>query len=159
MTHKNDEMPEEVWISNIQFKTHGVLSGWSTDYWNSEDTPYSKYIRADLAPKPVVSEYKHGSAMTICSELSPWDAAAKENIPLVLGELKKELKLKATSNPPVSQRDIDTAYNNAVSISKKTNSSVSFDHDGITYTVKPHRLARKIYEMEQELAQYKQGDV
>jgi hypothetical protein len=46
---------------------------------------------------------------------------------------------------------VDEAYEAAAALSGKTYGSVSFEVDGIKYTVRPMRLARKVHDLQKEL--------
>jgi hypothetical protein len=46
---------------------------------------------------------------------------------------------------------INEAYEIASIASDTRNMAVSFEIDGVTFTVKPHRLGRKIFELEQRI--------
>jgi hypothetical protein len=46
--------------------------------------------------------------------------------------------------------DVEEAYENAVNLSGKKHASVSFSCGGMSFTVKPHRLGKKIAQLEAE---------
>lgn len=55
-----------------------------------------------------------------------------------------------TADEP-SDAGLEQVYINAVRLSKIANSSVSIEHEGTTYTVKPHRLGKKVTDLQSQL--------
>jgi transcriptional antiterminator Rof (Rho-off) len=64
--------------------------------------------------------------------------------------LTSTITAKTKAAEKMEKVSVEKAYENALTLARKTNSSVSFKYDDITYTVKPHRLGKKVHELTQE---------
>ena len=55
--------------------------------------------------------------------------------------------------------DFYEAYDNALELAGSVYASVSFEYDGMKYTVEPMRLGRKVRMLEQEIEELKRDKV